>query len=216
MHHRAKDISGLKVGYLTARSYAGSDGRKSLWLADCACGATVKLPASELQKMAKRGVVASCGCKRNETISRRLSRHGMTSHPAFAVWRSMVDRCRLPSHQAWRNYGGRGIAVCDRWAESFENFWADMGPSYQGGLSLDRIDNDGPYSPQNCRWVSAEAQANNRRGNVFLDTPKGRLTVAQAARAFRISTTTLLYRISAGCPPERLFDQPNFRNRFTT
>ncbi len=163
MHHRARDITGLRVGYLTAAHYLGSDGRKSLWLARCDCGASVTLPATELLKQANRGITASCGCQRRATISRKRTTHGMSHHPAFAVWRSMIDRCQLPTHHAWRNYGGRGIKVCDAWAQSFEAFWADMGATYQRGLTLDRIDNDRGYAPGNCRWTTYKVQANNRR-----------------------------------------------------
>lgn len=163
MHHRAKDITGLRVGFLTALRYHGSNGTKSLWVAVCDCGIEVVLAATELNKQKARGVQASCGCRRCETIGKRRTRHGMSKHPAYAVWRSMMDRCRLPSHQAWANYGGRGISVCARWQESFENFWADMKTAYQPRLTLDRADNEGNYEPGNCRWVTYKVQANNRR-----------------------------------------------------
>ena len=158
-HHRAKDITGLRVGFLTAIRYHGSDGKKSIWVARCDCGSEVLLAATELKKQLARGIVASCGCKRKETIGKKNSTHGMSQHPAFAVWRSMVDRCCLPPHQAWANYGGRGISVCPRWRESFEEFWTDMGPTYLPGLTLDRVDNNAGYSPENCRWVGMKAQA---------------------------------------------------------
>lgn len=216
MHPRARDLTGLRVGYLTAVSYQGSDGRDSIWLLRCDCGKEITMPASEYTKQHQRGVLASCGCKKRESIGRKNTKHGMSKHPAFAVWRSLIDRCTLPSHQAWKNYGGRGITVCERWRTSFENFWADMGETYQPGLTLDRRDNNGNYEPGNCRWVSARQQCRNKRGNRFIETPWGTLTVAEAAQKANIGVTTLHYRLNACVAQDRLFDKPDIRNRFMT
>ena len=136
MHHRARDLTGEKLGYLTAIRYIGSDQKKSIWEVKCECGTLKPMQAQEFVKQQKKGIVASCGCMRRATIGRRNTTHGMSGHPAFAVWRSMNDRCHLASHQAYHNYGARGIAVCERWRESFENFWADMGPTYRTGVSI--------------------------------------------------------------------------------
>ncbi|MEY4910066.1 MAG: Hamiltonella virus [Pseudomonadota bacterium] len=124
--------------------------------------------------------------------------HGMSGHPAFWVWRSMRDRCRLPTHQAWANYGGRGIRVCSRWEESFENFWADMGPTYAQGLDLNRIDNNGGYSSENCDWINREGNCNNKRNNRILQTASGPMTAARAARKYGVGITTVLYRLEHG------------------
>lgn len=212
MHHRAKDITGLRVGYLTALRYHGSDGKKSLWVVRCDCGAEKLMPASEMKKQAARGIVASCGCKRRESISTRRTQHGMSKHPAYAVWRSMCDRCRLPSHHAWHNYGARGITVCERWAASFAAFWADMGPTYRPGLTLDRIDNSAGYSPENCRWATYEQQANNVRTNRMV----GDKTAAQLARELGVKRSTMYYRLAKGVPVERLGEAPDVSRRFTT
>lgn len=91
--------------------------------------------------------------------------HGLTTHPIWRAWAAMRQRCQNPRHFAFARYGGRGIEVCDRW-ESFENFRDDMLPTWERGLSLDRIDNDGDYASENCRWATAKQQANNRRAPI--------------------------------------------------
>ena len=215
MHHRAKDIRGLKVGYLTAESYAGSDGRKSLWWVRCVCGRRKQMAATEVQKMLKRSVQASCGCRRGEKTAARNRTHGMSQHPAFAVWRSMLARCQNPKHRAWKNYGGRGVTVCERW-QDFAAFWADMQSGYVQGLSLDRIDNNAGYCRENCRWATYTQQARNRRANRRIQTPWGEMTVSEAAKRAGLKVNTLLYRLVRGCPQEKLFTPADVRNRFTT
>lgn len=215
LHHRAKDLTGLRVGYLTAMRYAGTDGRRSLWQVECDCGVTKLMQAQELVKQSKKGVTASCGCQRKVTIASKKKTHGMSKHKAFAVWRSMCDRCSLPSHQAWANYGGRGIKVCSRWQSSFQNFWEDMGPTYGVGLTLDRTDNNGDYSPENCRWVTHKRQARNKRPNVLVDTKWGLITVAEASEQSGIGRSTLHYRLSVGVTGAELFSPPDTTRKFS-
>lgn len=199
MHHRARDLTGQKLGYLTATRYAGAPtGRRSMWEVKCQCGKVKLMEASEFCKQQKRGILASCGCMKRASIGQRNTKHGMSAHPAYAVWRSMLDRCALPTHQAYHNYGARGIVVCKRWRESFDNFWADMGPAYQHGLTLERRNNNRGYSPANCKWATRRRQANNRRTSALLDTPAGRITVSQAARRYGLGRSTLAYRLAAG------------------
>lgn len=198
----AKDLTGLRVGYLTATRSLGSDGKKMLWEAKCDCGGFTRLPGSELTKQLKRGIVASCGCMRGKTIARRLTTHGMSKHPAYWVWRSMLDRCRLPTHQAWKNYGARGIAVCSEW-QSFEHFWTEMGPTYAPGLTLERRDNALGYSFGNCYWATYKAQAANTRSTRLVETPKGPLPACVAADTYGVKRTTLLYRLDHGWPISR-------------
>lgn len=212
MHHRAKDITGLRVGYLTALRYHGSDGKHSLWVVRCDCGVEKLMDPSEYKRQGARGIQASCGCKRRETIGARKITHGMTKHPAYAVWRSMLARCLNPQHKAWPRYGGRGIEVCDRWQESFENFWADMGPTYQSGLSLDREENNAGYTPLNCRWVTDKVQANNTRVNVAV----AGTTAALLAEQLGVKRSTMYYRLSVGVPVERLGEAPDVSRRFST
>ena len=118
--------------------------------------------------------------------------HGLTDHPIHRAWSAMHQRCTNRNRPQFKDYGGRGIRVCRAW-ESFQNFFDDMGPTWAPGLSLDRIENDGDYGPQNCRWTTQAEQTRNRRNNVFVATPHGhRLLLADAvfcygskARKFR-------------------------------
>jgi hypothetical protein len=203
MHHRAKDITGLRVGYLTAIRYQGSDGKKSIWEVACDCGKVILMEPSQLKKHAKRGVRCSCGCMRKATQSEKRTTHGMSKHPAFAVWRSMIDRCKLPTHQAYKNYGGRGITVCERWQQLFENFWEDMGEKYKPGLTLERLDNSLGYSKENCDWRTRKHQANNTRRNHWLETPHGRMTLMEASEFYGVGYTTLMYRLDHEWPIEQ-------------
>lgn len=210
MHHRTRNIIGESHDCLTVIGYVGSNGKKSLWEVQCICG-NVKI-WSEKHFRANR----SCGCMKGKFISVSRQTHGMSKHPAYRVWRSMIDRCSLSTHHAWRSYGARGITVCKRWQDAFENFWEDMGDSYQRGLTLDRIDNGGNYEPENCRWATYTKQARNRRNNTMVETPWGAMTVAEAADKTQIGRTTLYYRIAHQCPQDLLFAEPDFTNRFTT
>ena len=216
MQTKQKDIAGLRVGYLSATKRIGSDGRRSVWMISCDCGQTRVMKLQNYMKLVREGRPASCGCKKKELASAAQRTHGMSRHPAFAVWRSMLDRCRLPSHRAWKNYGGRGITVCLQWQESFEKFWADMGSTYQRGLCLDRIDNDGPYMPGNCRWATYRQQARNTRQTRMVDSPLGRMLVCELSELTGIGQTTLLYRISRGVTGEALISKPNSSRKFST
>lgn len=182
--HNAKDWTGQKFGCLTAIRSAGLSKRgAAVWVYRCDCGLVVQKTAADVA-YAKNPSAGPCG--RRASAAARTT-HGMSKHPAYFVWRDMRDRCLLPSHHAWHNYGGRGITVCDAWLASFEAFWADMGPTYRTGLSLERIDNMAGYSPGNCRWATAQEQAENRRTSL----PVNMLALS---RETGIPQSTLLWR----------------------
>jgi hypothetical protein len=177
-----KNIAGQRFGRLTATRRVGTnEHRQSMWLFGCACGNEITAVMSH----AISGHTQSCGCLHLETLLQPAVRHGQSRvkrrSREYEAWAHMLRRCRNENDPGYKNYGGRGITVCERW-NTFENFLADIGPKPSPRHTLDRIDNNGNYELGNCRGATRIEQANNKRNNHFI-TIRGRtLSIAEWAR----------------------------------
>jgi hypothetical protein len=207
MRTRFSDITGQVFSRLTVLAFDGVDEKQnSRWKCRCECGETVSVRRQGLTG----GKTKSCGCLQREAAAAISKTHGATKTPEYSAWKAMKFRCSNPAADSYKDYGARGISVASAW-DDFERFLADMGPRPGPGYSIDRIDNDGDYEPGNCRWTTRDVQARNNRRNTYIDTPKGRMTVTDAAAAFGISPEGFRGRIRRGWSGDKLFSplRPN-------
>lgn len=189
-------MEGRVIGLWTVLSPAGMtrDG-KFLWLARCQCGTETVVRGLHL----RNGHSRSCGCLRKEGYA---FKHGMSESREYWIYQKMMDRCTRPSMQpTFSHYGGRGISVCQRWMDSFEAFFSDMG-SCPPGLSLDRINNDGNYEPNNCRWATRIMQARNKTTTRWITVDGVTASLAEWAEKSGLSRSTIGMRLHKGCTPK--------------
>jgi len=177
-----------------SRAPATAGNRGARWDCQCECGNTTVSRSDAL----KTGRAKSCGCHRAELGGKRLKEinttHGMYGTPEYKTWQSMLNRCRNENNPSYKDYGGRGISVCDEW-ESFENFYADMGNKAEG-MSIERIDVNGDYSKENCSWADNKQQANNKRNNHVIKHKGERRTLSQWAEYYAIPVWKLSQRLT--------------------
>jgi hypothetical protein len=195
------DLTGKRFGRLVVIHRAQSSRpTETKWECLCDCGNKTIVDSFKL----RNGITKSCGCLAKELTSSRSKKHGMFGTRLYRIWFNMKQRCSNPKHIAFKNYGGRGIEVCSEWLE-FETFckWA-MSYGYCEDLSIDRIDNDKGYSPENCRWSTEKEQGQNKRNNRVIHINGESHTIAEWARYSGIKENTLRWRITNGVPIEEL------------
>lgn len=184
---------------LPTRKLAG--GTKRWFRCRCDCGAEMEVRLGHLRS----GHTRSCGCL---VVPARGIRHGMYGSPEYNIWEGMRDRCYRPKTRGYANYGGRGIRVCDRWRESFEAFYEDMGPRPSPEHQLDRIEGDKGYEPGNCRWATRAEQNRNRKDNVVLEFRGERMCLTDWAKRSGMSKGTLRDRLARGMSIEEALTTP--------
>ena len=196
-------LTGKKFGKLLVIKMLGYKNNRSLWECKCDCGKKIITQGTSLTT----GNTKSCGCVRKEKIAKSLTTHNKRHHPLYAIWASMKYRCLNKNNKSYSYYGGRGIKVCKRWLK-FENFYNDMSIGYKNGFTLDRINNNGNYYKENCRWVSFFTQARNRRSSKIYNYKNENKTLAEFAEKYGFKTMQLIHRLRRGWSLQKSLETP--------
>jgi hypothetical protein len=206
------DLTGKTFGRLTVVGKASkTPGRKWKWLCRCECGGEATPTSAALLQ----GKTKSCGCAKNDGHANYRHGHGVKGNesPTYLAWLNMKQRCNNPNRAQWECWGGRGILYNPAW-ESFGPFLADMGEAPEG-MTLDRIDNNGSYTKENCRWATYETQGNNKRNNRHVTIRGERLSLMQAVKKYSsVSYVTVFNRLKRGWPEEEAILSPT-TNKWT-
>lgn len=203
------DLTGQKFGRLTVVSLSLKDSKGTRWNCRCKCGRMTEVRMSNL----KTGNVQSCGCLGRERQLLAATTHGGSYKIEYHSWAGLRDRCENPNNKDYPRYGGRGIKVCKRWLK-FENFLDDLGDRPSPKHSIDRVDSNGNYCKENCRWATTKEQGNNRRNNVLLFYQGETKTVTEWSETVGIKMTTIHARLRRGWSVERALSvPPQIQNR---
>ena len=200
------DLTGVRFGRWIVVAPEPSHDDRTFWTCRCDCG-SVRIVSTQTLRM---HLSQSCGCLRANVSSVVNRTHGATNTTEYRAWCGIKKRCYNHATKSYADYGARGIVVCDRWRDSFETFYTDMGQC-PPGHSIERIDNDGPYAPDNCKWASRKEQNSNTRRNVYVTWLNQQMTVSEAARMAGIKRLVLHKRLARGWSIDRAMTEPLHR-----
>lgn len=182
------DLTGKRFGRITVIKEGSRKRNKSgiperMWICKCDCGNVFSCNTSRL----KQGITKSCGCLRREVTAQNNHKHGMSKTKLYRIWSEMNGRCFCNTNKAYKNYGGRGITVCDEWREKFVVFRElAISNGYEEGLTIERIDNNGNYCPENCKWIPKSEQPKNRRNCHYITYHGETKTLSEWSRELHI------------------------------
>lgn len=189
--NRFINLTGQKFNMLTIVSFAGFDnGHRSRWNCKCECGNDKIITGYDI----KSGHSVSCGCFARMKVKNKMTTHGLRKHPLYNIWAGMKQRCNNFNSLAYKNYGGRGIKICKEWDDSFKNFynWA-IKNGYNDNLTIERINNDDGYNPNNCKFIPFEDQAKNKRSSkIWIIKGKIFYNHMDAAKFFNVVRSTII------------------------
>lgn len=191
------DLSGMRFGRLVVLRRDSPPGIKGYAKFSCVCDCGRH--SSHRSDHLRSGAAKSCGCLNAELASARATTHGDTKGHGYSAeyscWRAMIDRCSNANTIGYQFYGARGVSVCDRWSQSFQNFLNDMGRKPSAKHSIDRIDVRGNYEPANCRWATSKQQARNKTNNRFINHNGLSLTLVEWSERTGINESTISMRL---------------------
>lgn len=212
---KIQDLTGCKFGYLTVQSFAFIKNGRRWWNCVCSCGKETTSPTNLLTT----GQKVSCGCYKKYVMSKfgeRQTKHHFTNHPIYNTYQNMKARCLNKKHKAFKNYGGRGITICDEWLDNPQTFinWS-LKNGWKEGLTLDRINVNKGYEPSNCRWATRQVQCNNTRRNVLVTFNGKTLTASEWSELNGWEKHLVSWRLRNGWSIKNaLTIQPKIGNRY--